>query len=477
MAGSGNNNITKYRRPINLNIGMIIFAVIFIYVIICVFMYLSTEHIVGYEVKEGSLSSDNIYKGLALRSEKVITSTNAGYTNYYAREGERIAVRNLVYTIDETGRLSDYIKTSETGENSLSDKDLSELKTEIESFANGFDKTNFSDIYNFKYNVQGTVIKLASSNVLENAKALNEASNTALIDYYNATESGIVIYSVDGYEDLTLQDMNMDYFDQKNYEKKHLLNNELVAAGDPVYKLATDEDWSIVIPVDESLEKQLIDNNITQRVQEGRDVYVQVRFLKNQYMSWGLVSLFTNEAGDTFLSLTFTNSMVTFCTERFIDVELILEDETGLKIPNSAIVEKEFFIVPKEYVTQGNNSSTYGVLLEKYDEESGNMTTEFVATTIYEETENEYYLDDLVLWGGCQLVKPDSTEKHTVSRMGSLIGVYNINKGYADFKQIIILAQNDEYSIVKSNTTYGLNVYDYIVLDAETVNDNDFIYE
>ena len=58
-----------------------------------------------------------------------------------------------------------------------------------------------------------------------------------------------------------------------------------------------------------------------------------------------------------------------------------------------------------------------------------------------------------------------------------MIGVYNINKGYADFKQIIILAQNDEYSIVKSNTTYGLNVYDYIVLDAETVNDNDFIYE
>ena len=48
LAGSGNNNITKYRRPINLNIGMIIFAVIFIYVLICVFMYLSTEHIVGY---------------------------------------------------------------------------------------------------------------------------------------------------------------------------------------------------------------------------------------------------------------------------------------------------------------------------------------------------------------------------------------------------------------------------------------------
>ncbi len=49
--------------------------------------------------------------------------------------------------------------------------------------------------------------------------------------------------------------------------------------------------------------------------------------------------------------------------------------------------------------------------------------------------------------------------------------------GYAHFKQISVLYQNEEYSVVKSNTAYGLNVYDYIVLDAEMVNDNEFIYE
>ena len=64
----------------------------------------------------------------------------------------------------------------------------------------------------------------------------------------------------------------------------------------------------------------------------------------------------------------------------------------------------------------------------------------------------------------------------TTQQIAKLIDDY-INKGYADFKQIIILYQNDEYSIVKSNTNYGLNVYDYIVLDASTVNDNEFIYE
>ena len=460
-----NRKITKYRRPLNLNIGMLIFATIFIYVVICVIMYFQAQHIVGYSVKEGSLTSNTIYKGIALRSEEIITSTDAGYVNYFAREGERAAYGNLIYTIDETGKLSDYIKSNESGENTLSDSDLSELKTEIVSFAGNFDCRDFSSVYNFKYNVEGTVMKLANYNILENVDALNGASGTALINYCYAPDSGIVIYSTDGYEDLTLQDITKEHFDQDAYEKTHLVNNELIAKGDPVYKLSTGEDWSIVIPVEADLAAQLEEAE-----------YIKVRFLKNQYTAWGQVTTNTNEAGDTFASLTFTNSMITFCTDRFVDIELLLEDESGLKIPNSAIVEKEFFIVPKEYVTLGGNSGNSGVLLETYDE-NGNATTEFVETNIYEETETEYYLDDTVLRAGNYLIKPDSTDKYAVSKTGTLIGVYNINKGYADFKQIIILSQNDEYSIVKSNTAYGLNVYDYIVLDASTVKDNEFIYE
>ena len=121
-------------------------------------------------------------------------------------------------------------------------------------------------------------------------------------------------------------------------------------------------------------------------------------------------------------------------------------------------------------------SCSDGVLLETYDEE-GNATTEFVPTTIYDATETEYYLDDTILRAGNYIVKPESTEKFAISKTGSLTGVYNINKGYADFKQVNVLYENEEYSIVRSNTVYGLNVYDHIVLDASLVNDNQFIYE
>ena len=84
-------------------------------------------------------------------------------------------------------------------------------------------------------------------------------------------------------------------------------------------------------------------------------------------------------------------------------------------------------------------------------------------------------MDSSFLDVGNNLYKLDSQESFTVSKRATLIGVYNMNKGYADFKQISILYQNEEYAIVKPNTKYGLSVYDYIVLDADSVRDDQFI--
>lgn len=461
---ASNNKITKYRKPLNLNIGIIIFGVVFIYIIIGIFSYLTSEHIVGYEVPLGVLSTNNVYKGIALREESIFYSNSAGYINYYAREGERVAYNNLVYTVDETGRLSDYINTAALGENALSDEDLSELKSEIVDFSNLFSKDDFSAVYDFKYSVKGTVLKLANIAMLENAGNIS-SEGASLISYGRASDSGIVIYSTDGYEDKTAENLTAEDFDEKEYKKNQLISNELVAANDAVYKLATNENWMIVIQTEEEKAKELLDED-----------YVKIRFLKNQDESWAKVSTYTGADGSTLVGLSFSNSMVSFCTDRFIDIELILDEDRGLKIPNSSIVEKQFYLVPEEYITQGGNNDAYGVMRESYLED-GTQTTEFIETNVYNVEDGEYYLDDSTLRLGDRLIKPDSAETYTISKQGSLIGVYNINKGYADFKQIVILDKNEEYAIVQSNTAYGLNVYDYIVLDATTVNEDDFIYE
>ena len=85
------------------------------------------------------------------------------------------------------------------------------------------------------------------------------------------------------------------------------------------------------------------------------------------------------------------------------------------------------------------------------------------------------YIDTDVFSSGDVIVRPDSTDKYTVSRKETLTGVYNMNKGYADFTKISVINSNKEYSIVESESMYDLQVYDYIVLDGDGVNDSDFV--
>ncbi|MDE6419993.1 MAG: hypothetical protein K2K87_05630, partial [Lachnospiraceae bacterium] len=146
MANSG--KIVKYRRPVNLNIGMIIFGFIFIYIILCVITYFRSEHIAGYEVTIGSLSKSNIYTGIAIREERVVYSAGDGYVNFFAGEGEKIGANQLVYTIDGSGRLAELMASGKE-ENTLSDAELLQLRQECISFAGSFRERAFYSVYDF----------------------------------------------------------------------------------------------------------------------------------------------------------------------------------------------------------------------------------------------------------------------------------------------------------------------------------------
>lgn len=466
---SKQTKVKKYRKPLNLNIGMIIFGVIFVYVVVCVILYFQTGHIVRYEVKKGALATNNIYRGVVIRNETVVPTDSAGYISYYANEGERVAAYGLVYILDETGRLNEELANVHREENTLSDKDLLEFRNELVNFSNGFDSQEFYEVYDFKTSLQNTAIKLANVNMLESVDRINTGSGVAnIVKRCYAPKTGIVSYWVDGYEGLTAEQVTEDIFDKKAYEEKksQMKPNTLLETGAPAYKLSTEESWSIVIPIEDA-------QRGAQLEAEG---YIKVRFLKNRYESWGAVKLLNNGDGKHYIQLTFTNSMVTFVSDRFLEIELLLNDDTGLKIPNSAIVDKEFYLIPKDYVMPEGNSGKAQVL-RQYVMEDGNISSKLYEISVYSYSEEseEYYVDATILNASDILLKEDGQETFVVSRRATLTGVYNVNNGYADFRQINILSQNEEYAIVKANTQYGLNVYDYIALNADSVHDDQFI--
>jgi len=133
-----NNNILKMYKPGKFNISTVIFLGILIYVIVVIFIYYNSDPIVRYEVVEGSLSNNTIYTAMALRDEECFSSSYAGYVNFLAREGQRVAVGDIVYTVDETGTLSEYLETLSLTENTLSDDELESFEEDLVNFSHVF---------------------------------------------------------------------------------------------------------------------------------------------------------------------------------------------------------------------------------------------------------------------------------------------------------------------------------------------------
>ena len=166
--------------------------------------------------------------------------------------------------------------------------------------------------------------------------------------------------------------------------------------------------------------------------------------------------------------------MIRYASERFIDVELLLTKQEGLKIPNRSIVEKSFFVVPQSYFTKGGNSNSLGLLIDTHDD-SGQKVQKFIATDIYYSTDECYYVSEDELSRGTIVIDPAGGDRFVISDSEMLKGVYNINKGYAVFRMIDILYQNEEYSIIARGTRYGLSQYDHIALDGSIITENEVL--
>ena len=52
MAKKKNKKVVRYRRPLNINVGMIIFALIFLYMAFYLYTYLRRDKVEFYEVVE-----------------------------------------------------------------------------------------------------------------------------------------------------------------------------------------------------------------------------------------------------------------------------------------------------------------------------------------------------------------------------------------------------------------------------------------
>lgn len=442
-------NASKKRRRgrFHFNIGVVIFGAILLYLAITLVIYITTNRQEIYQVTTGTLSQNATYSALILREEQVVTADESGYVNFIVAEGMKAAANETVCDVSAT--------KAETQARDLTEDDLSELQSQAENFTDSYDRNQFSSVSDLK----------ASINAILYADGESDTSGTV----YKAPVAGLVVYSSDGYEDKTVDNLEASDFNSKSYRETKYGTDAQVNSGDTLYKLITSTDWSVVTPITDSQYDQLKDRT-----------QVRVRFEKDGQSETGTVNLFDRD-GQHYCQISFSTGVARYCSERFVNIELVTNTATGLKIPKSAVVEKDFYLIPQSYATTGGENGETGFLKEVTDE-NGNTTTSFIDATIYAETEPEnetdpvYYCVDMSDFSeGDVIVHADSNERYTIGETTALQGVYCTNKGYADFRRIEVLEENDEYCIVADGTSYGLSQYDFIVRNGKDVNESDLI--
>lgn len=462
-----NKKVIRYKKPLNINVGMIIFAVIFVYLAFSVYTYMRRDKVQFYEVVEGSIVNDKIYTGLILRDETVKQTDKTGYINYYIREGKKAAVGAKVYSLDETGQMKTFLEEAQGEGATLSDENLYDLKKQLTTVCLNYSDNDFLKIYDQKYSLQAAVAENLNFNAMDNMDELLKEKGINYEQVYS-DRAGIISYALDSYEGLKPSDITEGSFDKSAYTRAISKSGKPIEGGTPVYKVITSENWSIVFPISE-------DDKV---LYEGKSS-IKIKILNENITLPGQYSLITGADGNSYGKLDFDKYMVQFVSERFLDFEIITEEASGLKIPVSAVKKKEFYTIPAEYLTQGGDSSDMGFNKEVYTE-SGETSIVFTTASIYNAADNLYYVnksDSSEFKSGDYIVKPDSTERYQVGAVATLDGVYNINKGYAVFKVIKELANNGEYYTIDKGTRYGLSVYDHIVLDATTVTEGEIIYQ
>ncbi len=439
-------------KKIPLNIGTFIFGLIFVYMVISIILYITADHIESYMVTVGPLAQNQTYTALAIREEQVISTPSSGYITYYARSNTKVSEDGVVYTLGSN--------PSTLPVDTLTEQDYSRIRSSLASFSSSYDKCEFNDTYNYKYELEGIIQQYTQTRV-------NDALALSGADVYTSLADGVVLYSMDGYEDLNMDELNKKWFDKRAYQFTNLRVDGKVSAGDNIYKIITNETWSILIPVTSEQVVQLAERKT-----------IRVKFLKDDATQVGRFTILTDHDGLFYAKITFSNGMIRYANDRFLEVELVTNLKSGLKIPLTSIVKKDFYSIPKDFVTYEEENKKAGFnMVTSTDEATGETSVKFVRATLYQEDENYYYVDTKTFETGDVLIKPDSQITYTIGETKALDGVYCINKGYAVFRQIKLIDQNDEYCVVEIGTDYGIAQFDYIVRNGASVNEDDILYD
>ena len=342
---------TKTKKKFNKKI-IIYIAIILVVIYVFYTIYLLIKQPTDvFTLEEGTLYSEETDIGYVIRDEVVIQGEN--YKNGMEKiksEGEKVAVNEAVfryYTKNEESlkekiaELDTKIQEAMANETDLFTGDMKSLETQIDqklleiSTINDTTKLEeykkeINELITKKANIAGDLSPQGSylKELIEERKNYENELNSGA-EYINSSKSGVVSYKVDGLEDVLKPTEECFSTLTKEYlENLDLKTGKIVPTSEESGKII-DNTYCYIATISHTEEAQNaeVGDKIRVRLPSGSEVSAEITYI-------------LQNDNDRVLILKIEKGVEELISYRKISFDLIWWSETGLKVPNQAIVKE-----------------------------------------------------------------------------------------------------------------------------------------
>lgn len=303
-----------------------------------------------FTVEEGTLYQEETDIGYVIRNETVVKGNN--YKNGMEQiktEGQRASKDENIFRYYSTNEeslkqkiaeLDTKIQEAMAQDTGIFSADMKLLEEQIDEKLKEINKiTDVTTLTEYKKEIDDLITRKAKiagdlspkgsylNGLIEERKQYESSLNSGA-EYVKAPMSGIVSYKVDGLEE-TLTPNNFGNINKEFLEDLNLQTGKIVATSDEAGKII-DNFCCYIATISSS--------NEAKQAKIGDKI--KVRLSNNTEVPATITSI-ANETDDDILLILQVNEQIEELTNyRKISFDLIWWDETGLKVPNQAIVEE-----------------------------------------------------------------------------------------------------------------------------------------
>lgn len=477
------------RKSPHRGVILFLFFALTIYLIGYLVVFATKPTIPVETVTYGTIDTPTQLKGLVVREEYVAKSSREGQADFFYGESERVKKGSVVCNVKDgeateilEGEIEkidkDILKAQKNrADISVFKDDILRVENSISQNVDGFSAKlmgkDFSQTYTLRSGVDASIKQRNEIWMAENVDSLTQlsAEKTKYEEQLSksqtavkAEKSGILSLTIDGQEAVLtpqkLGDITKEQVKMKS-EPQYLSKTTGVKAEDAIFKVVTDNKWYLVAyaPLE-----------VVSGWEEGDSKKLSATIKEGEESFTGVITQLDKGEKEVKVVFSITENIIDVMDLRHLEFSLESDAVKGIKVPNTALVEKTLLKLPIDCITEslgetgvlkvsGKNTDLVKLNITKYDNEEG-----FAYAM---QTVEGLRVGDVILQGTGKTAK-----EYTISEVSTYQGVYTANSSIATFVIVDVIGENKEVSIVRSgNSKYELRVYDTVISDAKNITD------